>query len=163
MSGKDAMKKWALQVAATNDREEWCEQVNRQELELRVAIVLAGIYATELRKADNCGPRFPTNYDIDKAGEEEGTIVICGACHTPCTKLDKGEECTEHTNICKDKNRVYVCTQQGCNSGERHACKDCVRHTSKREKVYITAIEDVDETTQAHVREVTRQETEERD
>ena len=46
MSGRDSLKMWALQVAATNDGEEWCEQVNRQELELRVAIVLAGIYTT---------------------------------------------------------------------------------------------------------------------
>ena len=39
MSERDSMKMWALQVATTNDKEEWCEQVNSQELELHVAIV----------------------------------------------------------------------------------------------------------------------------
>ena len=107
MSGSDSMKMWALQVAATNDKKEWCEQVDRQELELHIAIVLAGIYMTELKETENGGPRFLTNYDAEDAEEEN--VVICGACHTSCTQLGKSKRCTESI-ICKN---IGKCESKG--------------------------------------------------
>ena len=157
MSGADSMKMWALQVAATNDKKEWCEQVDRQELELRIAIVLAGIYTTELKGAENRGPRFLTDYDTEEVEGEN--VVICGACHTSCTQLGKNKKCTESaicksTDKCESKGQIHGCTQQGCSSNDvRRACMDCVRHTSEREKAYIQRVEDVEETMQARVRE----------
>ena len=159
MSGPDSMKMWALQVAATNDKKEWCEQVDRQELELHihVAIVLAGIYMTELRETGNGGPRFLTNYDAEEVEEE--SVVICGACHTSCTQLGKSKRCTESTicksiSKCESKGQIHGCTQQSCSSnGVRRACMDCARHTSEREKFYIQRVEGVEEMMQARVRE----------
>jgi len=159
MNGSDAMKMWALRIAATTDEGGWHEQIDRQELELRVAIVLAGTCAAELREADNRGPRFLTDCDIEEEEEREDAMVICGACHTPCTQLNRGK-CTEYS--CGNEGRVYGCTQQGCSSGERHACIHCVGHASRREKVYITAVGDVDETTQARLRKAMKQVAEER-
>jgi hypothetical protein len=135
---------WALQVAATNDKKTWCEQVDRQELELPIAIVLAGIYMTELKETENGGPRFLANYDAEDAEEE--SVVICGACHTSCTQMGKSKRCTKvwwgqwlvPQNKCESKGQIHGCTQQGCSSnGVRRACMDCVRHTSEREKFYI--------------------------
>ena len=157
MSRSDSMEMWALQVAATNGKKEWCEQVDRQALELHIAIVLAGIYMTGLKETENGGPRFLTNYDAEDAEEEN--VVICGACHTSCTQLGKSKRCTESTicesiGKCESKGQIHGCTQQGCSSnGVRRACMDCVRHTSEREKVYIQRVGDVEEMMQARVRE----------
>ena len=151
------MKMWALQVAATNE-ERWCEQVDRQDLELRTAIVLAGIYTTELKGAENRGPRFLADYEEEK----EENVVICGACHTSCTQLGRNKKCTESaifksTGKCESNGQIHGCTQQGCSSnGVRRACMDCVRHTSRREKAYIQRVEDVEATMRAQVIEAMR-------
>ena len=165
MSGPDSIKMWALQVAATNDKGKWCEQVDKQELELRIAIVLAGIYTVEVRNIENGGPRFLANYDAKDTEEEN--VVICGACHTACTRMGKGKSCTEvwwgqwqvPQNKCESKGQIHGCTQQGCSSkGVRRACMDCVEHTSEREKVYIQRVGDVDEVMQTRVREAVERE-----
>ena len=162
MSGPDSMKMRALQVAATNDKKEWCKQVDGQELELRIAIVLAGIYMPELKETENGGPRFLTNYDAEDAKEEN--VVICGACHTSCTQMGKSKRCTESTickNIskCESKGQIHGCTQQGCSSnGVRRACMICVRHTSERKRFYIQRVGDVNEVTQTRVREAMERE-----
>ena len=160
MSGPDSIKMWALQVAAIDDGGKWCERIDKQELELRIAIVLAGIYTVEVRNKENGGPRFLADYDAKDTEEEN--VIICGACHTTCTRMDKGKSCTEvwwgqwrvPRSKCENKGQIHECTQQGCSSrGVRRACMDCVKNASEMQKVYIQRVEDVDEEIQTHVRE----------